>query len=84
MTQTHVLTPNFESFASAVAERLNLDAEKIQPDAFWVRDVGVSSVDIVKVVMLIRQKFGVKVPTTAAGKIKTVQDAFQLLEGAFA
>ncbi|MBL0387616.1 acyl carrier protein [Tumebacillus sp. ITR2] len=76
--------PDFDTFAAAVAERLNLDAEKIQPQALWVGDVGVSSVDIVKVVMLIRQKFGVKIPTTAAGKIKTVDDAYQLLQGASA
>lgn len=71
----------FEEFCAAVAQRLNIQREKLYPDALWVKDVGITSVDIVKIVMLIRQKFGVKVATTQAGKIKTVQDTFQLISG---
>jgi acyl carrier protein len=72
----------FENFCSAVAERLNIQKEKLYPEAFWVKDVGITSVDIVKIVMLIRQKFGIKVATSRAGKIKTVQDAFLLISEA--
>lgn len=73
---------SFEDFRNAVADRLKIDEkEKIVPEANWVQDLGITSVDIVKIVMLIRQKFGVKVPTSTAGKIKTVQDSFQLIQG---
>jgi acyl carrier protein len=58
-----------------------VERDKLCPQAIWVEDVGITSVDIVKIVMLLRQKFGVKVPTAQAGKIKTVQDAYQLLGG---
>lgn len=44
-----------------------------------MQDVGISSVDIVKIALLLRQKFGVKVTTSQTGKIKTVQDAYQLV-----
>ncbi len=71
---------SFDEFCNAVVQRLNVDPNKLHPDAYWVDDVGISSVDIVKIVMLIRQKFGVKISTTQAGKIKTVQNAYQLLE----
>ncbi|BDI17091.1 hypothetical protein ANSO36C_28930 [Nostoc cf. commune SO-36] len=73
---------SFDEFCNAVAQRLNIDQNKLLPDAYWVDDVGISSVDIVKIVMLIRQKFGVKISTTQAGRIKTVQNAYQLLESA--
>ncbi|MEH2126573.1 acyl carrier protein [Nostoc sp.] len=73
---------SFYEFCNAVAQRLNIDQNKLLPDASWVDDVGISSVDIVKIVMLIRQKFGVKISTTQAGRIKTVQNAYQLLESA--
>ena len=72
-------TISFHDFCNAVAQRLNIDSNKLRPNAYWVDDVGISSVDIVKIVMLIRQKFSVKISTTQAGKIKTVQDAYQLL-----
>ena len=72
-------TASFDEFCTAVAQRLNIDSNVLRPEASWVDDVGISSVDIVKIVMLIRQKFGVKISTTQAGKIKTVQDAYQFL-----
>ncbi|NJN11500.1 MAG: acyl carrier protein [Richelia sp. RM1_1_1] len=69
----------FDDFCNAVAKRLQINKDVLRPEASWVDDVGISSIDIVKIVMLIRQKFHVKISTTQAGKIKTVQDAYQLL-----
>lgn len=69
----------FDDFCNAVGQRLKINKDELRPEASWVDDVGISSVDIVKIVMLIRQKFNVKISTTQAGKIKTVQDAYQLL-----
>jgi acyl carrier protein len=76
----HSRKASFEEFCNAVAQRLNINKAQLRPEASWVDDVGISSVDIVKIVMLIRQKFGVKISTTQAGKIKTVQDTYQFLE----
>jgi acyl carrier protein len=72
-------TVSFETFCEAISEHLKVNPEKLSPQALWVKDVGISSVDIVKIVMLIRQKFGVKILTSQAGKIKTVQDAYELV-----
>ena len=69
----------FDDFSNAVAQRLKINKDELRPEASWVEDVGISSVDIVKIVMLIRQKFNVKISISQAGKIKTVQDAYQLL-----
>lgn len=71
---------SFDDFRNAIGQRLNIDPNKLHPDASWVNDIGISSVDIVKIVMLIRQKFHVKISVTEAGKIKTVQNAYELLE----
>ncbi|HEU4963835.1 MAG TPA: acyl carrier protein [Bacilli bacterium] len=80
VTQEKNVSPvSFETFCEAVAARLNVEPSKLRPDALWVSDVGISSVDIVKIVMLMRTKFGVKVPTNQAGRIKTVDDAFRLV-----
>jgi acyl carrier protein len=72
-------TVPFCEFCDAVAQRLKINQDKLRPEASWVDDVGISSVDIVKIVMLIRQKFGVKISTAQAGRVKTVQDTYQLL-----
>lgn len=71
---------SFEEFCQVAAQRLKVDINLLQPQALWVQDVGISSVDIVKIALLLRQKFGVKVTTSQTGKIKTVQDAYQLVE----
>ncbi|MFD6511044.1 phosphopantetheine-binding protein [Bacillus sp. NPDC060175] len=72
---------SFEEFTKAVVERLNLSSNQLERDALWVKDIGISSIDLVKIVMLIRQKFGVKIPTSSIGKIKTVNDAYKLTLG---
>ncbi len=79
--ETKLNAVTFDDFCNTVAQRLKVERDKLCPQAIWVEDVGITSVDIVKIVMLLRQKFGVKVPTAQAGKIKTVQDAYQLLGG---
>lgn len=72
-------TTSFDEFCQAVSERLKVDRTSLQPSALWVKDIGITSVDIVKISLLIRQKFGVKISTTQAGRVKTVQDAYELL-----
>ncbi len=71
--------PSYSEFCLAVAGRLNLDIAKMHSEAFWVDDLGATSVDIVKVVMLIRQRYGVKLSTSEAGRLRTVGDAYRLL-----
>jgi acyl carrier protein len=68
---------SFDDFCQIAAQRLKVDLNLLRPEALWVQDVGITSVDIVKIALLLRQKFGVKIPTSQVGKIKTVQDAYQ-------
>jgi acyl carrier protein len=70
---------SFDDFCQVAAQRLKVDINLMQPNALWVKDIGISSVDIVKIALLMRQKFGIKVTTSQTGKIKTVQDAYQLV-----
>lgn len=69
----------FNDFCQAVSQRLQVDINILHPSALWVKDIGITSVDIVKIALLLRQKFGVKLSTSQVGKIKTVQDAYELL-----
>lgn len=70
----------FAEFRALLAKKLKKDESELIPEANWVKDVGISSVDMVKIIMLLRTKYGVKVSTTDAGRIKTVGDAFQYVD----
>ena len=78
--ETYSPEVSFDEFCNAVTQRLNIDKSKLRPETSWVDDLGISSIDIVKIAMLIRQRFGVKISTRQAGNIKTVQDAYLLLQ----
>ncbi|MNI25067.1 Acyl carrier protein [compost metagenome] len=66
----------FEQFKAHLALKLKTDESLLRPEANWVKDVGITSIDMVKIVMLLRQKYDVKVSTTEAGRIRTVADAY--------
>ncbi|WP_159886661.1 phosphopantetheine-binding protein [Paenibacillus puerhi] len=72
--------PSFADFRAQAAHKLKKEEGLLTPEAEWVRDVGISSVDMVKIVMLLRQKYGIKLSTTEAGRLKTVGDAFRYVE----
>ncbi|MEK8129274.1 phosphopantetheine-binding protein [Paenibacillus filicis] len=80
VTQTDLPGQSFADFRSQVAHKLKKEEALLTQEAEWVRDVGISSVDIVKIVMLLRQKYGIKLSTTEAGRLKTVGDAFRYVE----
>lgn len=70
---------SFDDFCQIVAQRLDVERKLLYPEALWMKDIGITSVDIVKITLLLRQRFGIKVSTSQAGRIKTVQDAYQLI-----
>lgn len=79
INEKHFTKVSFDEFCTALSQRINKSKNELFPEANLVNDVGITSIDIVKIVMLIRQKFGIKISITQAGKIKTVQDAYELL-----
>jgi len=70
--------PTFAEFCAAVASRLGLDAAHMHPEARWVDDLGATSIDVVRVVMLIQQRYGVRLSSSEAGRLRTVGDAHRL------
>lgn len=61
--------------SSVVAENLGVEAEKVQPTASFVEDLGADSLDTVELVMALEEEFGIEIPDSDAEKINTVQDA---------
>ena len=71
-----------ERLISAIAEVLDLDAEKITEDSKFVDDLGADSLDIFEIIVGIEDEFGIEVPTEAAEKIVTVGDAYREIKKA--
>ena len=63
-----------------IVEQLGVDAEKVNPEASFVDDLGADSLDVVELVMAFEEEFEVEIPDEAAEKIGTVKDAVEFLK----
>ena len=50
---------------------LEIDEEKIQPEARLKEDIGIDSLDFVDIVVIVEKKFGFKIKTEEMAKVKT-------------
>jgi len=62
-----------------VAEKLDVDREKVKDEATLIGDLGADSLDIVELLMNLEDSFDMKIPEDAE-KIKTVGDAIAYIE----
>jgi acyl carrier protein len=63
-----------------IVQQLGVDAEKVNPEASFVDDLGADSLDVVELVMAFEEEFDVEIPDEAAEKIGTVKDAVEFLK----
>jgi acyl carrier protein len=67
---------SFEQFRSMLAELLDLKAEQLTPEAYFVGDLGVDSIRMVEVFLSLRD-MGLEVSPEIAWRIQTVGDAYR-------
>ena len=65
-------------------EILDVKPEEIVPTATFIEDLRATSIDIVEILTAIQNKFDVNLTEEEAQKIRTVQDAIDLLKAAIA
>jgi acyl carrier protein len=63
-----------------VVEHLGVEADKVQPNASFIDDLGADSLDTVELVMAFEEEFNCEIPDDAAETIQTVGDAIKFLE----
>jgi acyl carrier protein len=63
-----------------VAEQLQVEPEKVTPEASFVEDLGADSLDIVELVMAFEEEFGMEISDEEAEKIQTVNDVIQYIK----
>jgi acyl carrier protein len=58
---------------SVIADKLEVEASKITPEANFTDDLGADSLDVVELVMALEEEFDVEIPDEEAEKLQTVQ-----------
>ncbi|WP_101001871.1 acyl carrier protein [Helicobacter pylori] len=65
---------------AVISEQLEIDVSQVTPEAKFVKDLGVDSLDIVELIMALEEKFGIEIPDEQAEKIVNVGDVMRYIE----
>lgn len=64
-----------EKITSILTEKLGIPQSEITPDASFVKDLGIDSLDYAELVMEFEQTFDIKIPDDDADKLQTIAQA---------
>lgn len=70
----------YDQIRDIVVEQLDVEPEKVTPDASFVEDLGADSLDVVELLMKIEEELDIEIPDEDAEKITTVADAVEYIE----
>jgi acyl carrier protein len=71
-----------EKVKAVLLEILDINEEAIVPTARFIDDLHATSIDLVEIITALQNTFDVNITESEAAKIKTVQDAVDLLKAA--
>ncbi|WQY50356.1 acyl carrier protein [Helicobacter pylori] len=57
-----------------------MDVSQVTPEAKFVKDLGVDSLDIVELIMALEERFGIEISDEQAEKIVNVGDVMRYIE----
>ncbi|MDQ6838351.1 MAG: acyl carrier protein [Actinomycetota bacterium] len=69
----------FDEFKECAVEVLQVDADKVVPEARFDKDLDADSLDLVELVMALEEKFNISVDESELEGVETVQQAFELI-----
>jgi len=65
---------------SILIEKLGIPESELTPDANFVKDLGIDSLDYAELVMDFEQTFDIKIPDDDAEKMQTISQAVKYIE----
>lgn len=71
----------FEKVTAIIADKLSIPNDNIRAEATF-KDLGADSLDIVEIIMSFEETFGIEIKDEDAEKIKTVEQAVNLINNA--
>jgi acyl carrier protein len=69
-----------EKVKNVIVDSLNVDADKVTPDASFVDDLDADSLDQVELILALEEEFDTQIPEEEAAKITTVGEAIEYLK----
>ena len=73
----------FDKVKEIIVEELNVDADKVTPEATLKEDLGADSIDAVQIVMDLEDAFNIEIDTDNAEAISTVKNIVDYIESKF-
>lgn len=70
----------FDTLRKVTAAILGMDPDEIEMNMTLLTDLGADSLDVYQIVMGVEDELGVRLPVDSIKKIKTVQEAVELIQ----
>lgn len=67
--------------AQILVDKLGIAESEITPDANFVKDLGIDSLDYAEIVMEFEQSFNIRIPDDDAEKLQTFGEAVSYIQG---
>lgn len=69
-----------ERVRQLIAESMDIDVEDVQPDSDIIKDIGADSLDIVEMLMIVEEEWGIVVDDDDMRSFTTVQSVVDYIE----
>jgi len=70
---------SFEAFQAVLSDLLNVDPERLTPEAHFITDLGVDSIHLAQVLLQL-EDMGVPLDLAMAWQVQTVGDAYRYIQ----
>ncbi len=70
----------FDKMKKLIADRLEIEEDKITPESSFRQDLGADSLDTYELVYAIEEELGITIPDEKANEFETVKDALAYIE----
>ena len=70
----------FQKIQKLIADKLEIDVEKVTMEASFRGDLGADSLDTYELVYAIEEEMGVSIPDDKANEFETVKDAYDYIK----
>lgn len=70
----------FDTLRKVTATILGMDPDEIEMDMTFLTDLGADSLDVYQIVIGVEDELGIRLPVDSIKKIKTVQEAVELIQ----